>query len=341
MNSGYEAGGYGLINLDGTLTDRSKAIGRIARIAGQNSQLFLKGQPPKAEVAVVYNPLSYMVGGEQHLSESGAVRDSEIGVYRPFWRNNIPIDFVHLREVAQGLLKQYKLVFVPYPLMFTEAAARALQEFVNGGGTLVVEARCGWNDDRGYSQDIVPGFGLDKTFQVREGTLQMQEKVEIKLSADEKLLPGFTASSSILGRGIIEELVPYPGARVIGRFADGKAAMTVAEAGKGRAVAMGTFVAMANGQEQHAVTENFFLALARGAGVKPPVEVKGVAADAFLEVRMLEAGAQKALFLFNHSKQDVTVQLPLATGVNLETEKEESLGTVSLKAGEIRVYRVK
>ncbi len=341
MNSGYEAGGYGLINLDGTLTDRSKAIGQIARIAGKNSRLFTKGQPPKAELAVVYNPLSYMVGGEQHLSESGAVRDSEIGVYRPFWRNNIPIDFVHLRQVEQGLLKQYKLVFVPYPLMFTETAALALKEFVAGGGTLVVEARCGWNDDRGYSQDIVPGFGLDRTFQVREGTLQMQEKVDIKLVADPKLLPGFEGESLISGRGIIEELLPYPGAQVIGRFPDGRAAVTVTEPGKGRAIAIGSFVAMANGQEQHPGTEQFLLALARGAGVKPPLEVKGVPPDVFVEVRTLEAGSEKGLFLFNHGNQAVTAQLPFASGVNLETEKEEALGSVSLKAGDIRVYRVK
>jgi len=41
MNSGYESGGYGLINLDGTLTERSKAIGQIARVVDQNSALFL------------------------------------------------------------------------------------------------------------------------------------------------------------------------------------------------------------------------------------------------------------------------------------------------------------
>ncbi|MFB3903878.1 MAG: beta-galactosidase [Acidobacteriota bacterium] len=341
MSSGYEAGGYGLINLDGTLTERSKAIGRIARVAAKNSRLFTKGQPPTAQVAVVYNPLSYMVGGEQHLSESGAVRDSEIGIYRPFWRNNIPIDFIHLREVAQGVLKQYKLVFVPYPLMFTAGAAQGLKEFVNGGGTLIVEARCAWNDDRGYSQDIVPGFGLDQTFQVREGTLQMRDKVEIKLAGDQRLLPGLEAGMSIAGRGIIEELVPSAGARVIGRFPDGKPAMTVADAAQGRAVAIGSFVAMANGQEQHPATEQFLLALARGAGVKPPLEVKGVPPDAFLEVRTLEAGAEKVLFLFNHSSQTVTAQLPFTTGLNLETEKEEALARVTLEPGEIRVYRVK
>ncbi|RPI24639.1 MAG: hypothetical protein EHM61_16535 [Acidobacteria bacterium] len=342
MNSGYEAGGYGLINLDGTLTERSKAIGQIARVAGKNSRLFVKGMPPKAEVAAVYNPLSFMVGGEQHLSEAGAVRDSEIGIYRPFWQSNVPIDFVHLRDLEKGALKQYKLVFVPYPLMFRESAARALKDFVTGGGTLVVEARCGWNDDRGYSQDIVPGFGLDQIFKVREGRLQMQEKIEIRFKAvDERLLPGISAGLTINGKGITEELLPYEGARVLATFPNGQAAITVAESGRGRAVAMGSFVAMANGQEQHQPTEQFLLALARGAGVKPLVEVKGVPPGAFLEVRTLDAGDQKALFLFNHSAESVTAQLPYAGGVNLETEKEESLSSVALKPGEIRVYRLK
>ncbi|HXK59435.1 MAG TPA: beta-galactosidase [Acidobacteriota bacterium] len=341
MSSGYEAGGYGLINLDGTLTERSKAIGQIARVVDKNSALFVKGMPPQAEVAVVYNPLSYMVGGEQHLSEAGAVRDSQIGIYRPFWRNNIPIDFVHLREVKHGQLARYKLVFVPYPLMFRESSARALESFVSAGGTLVVEARCGWNDDRGYSQDIVPGFGLDQVFRVREGILKMQEKVEIRMtSADEKLLPGIQPGLSVMGRGIMEELLPYEGARTLASFSDGRTAMTVADFGKGRAVAIGSFVAMANGQEQHQQTEQFLLALAKGAGVRPPIELKGIPSNAFLEVRLLHAGDQKALFLFNHSAESLTAGLPFESGHNLETEKQERLAVVTLQPGEIKVYRV-
>ena len=58
MSSGYESGGFGLNNLDGTVTERAKVAGAIAAIVDRNQQLFLNAQPPRAEVAIVYNPLA-------------------------------------------------------------------------------------------------------------------------------------------------------------------------------------------------------------------------------------------------------------------------------------------
>ena len=65
MSSGYEAGGYGLINLDGTLTERAINAGKIADVVNRNQSLFLGGIPTKAEIGIVYNPLTQMVGGMQ------------------------------------------------------------------------------------------------------------------------------------------------------------------------------------------------------------------------------------------------------------------------------------
>ena len=86
MSSGYEAGGYGLIELDGTLTERARSLGALARVVDRHGALFARGRPPRAAVAIVYNPLAYLVGGEQHLSDAGAVRDSLTGIFRAFWR---------------------------------------------------------------------------------------------------------------------------------------------------------------------------------------------------------------------------------------------------------------
>ncbi len=338
MSTGYEAGGYGLINLDGTLTERSKAIGQLARLVDQNQELFLNSKPRKAEVAVVYNPLSYLVGGEQHLSETGAVRDSLIGIYQAFWRRNIPFDFTHLREVEQGLLQNYKVVFLPYPLMLTRQAAQQLGAFVKEGGTLVAEARAGWNDDRGHSQEVIPGFGLDEVFRVREGRLKMEEQVKITIRERDPLLGDLKAGDVLAGRGIREELVPRSGATTLADFEDGSAAVTVSTYGQGKAVAVGSFLGLANARERHSGNEAFFLALARAAGVRPPVSVEGIPEDAFLEVRVLESGDQELIFLFNHSKSELTPRLPFNRALNLETGQTDELSRVKLAPGEIRVY---
>src|SRR5207237_10346105 len=40
MSSGYESNGYGLIELDGTLTDRARAAGAFARVVSDNAAIF-------------------------------------------------------------------------------------------------------------------------------------------------------------------------------------------------------------------------------------------------------------------------------------------------------------
>ena len=65
MSSGYESGGYGLINLEGTITERARWAGNVAKAVDANQRLFLEAKPVPAEVAIVYNPLSYMVGGRR------------------------------------------------------------------------------------------------------------------------------------------------------------------------------------------------------------------------------------------------------------------------------------
>ena len=103
MSTGYESGGFGLIRLDGTITERARVAGGIARLVGEHSALFQAARPPRSEVAVVYNPLAHFVGGRQRAAAyagpqgevAGIERDSLLGVYRALFPTNVPLDFVH------------------------------------------------------------------------------------------------------------------------------------------------------------------------------------------------------------------------------------------------------
>jgi len=44
----------------------------------RNQRLFLQARPPRAQVAIVFNPLSYMVGGRQRAATSAGPQ-SEVG----------------------------------------------------------------------------------------------------------------------------------------------------------------------------------------------------------------------------------------------------------------------
>src|SRR5690606_35163187 len=117
-------------------------------------------KPVNAQVALVYNPLSQMVGGTRRVGNQDGHINSLIGYYRFLTDQNIPVDFIHRRDLESGDVSQYKLVIVPYALMITHKMADGLKKYVANGGNAFSEARLAWNDERGYTGGVIPGLGL-------------------------------------------------------------------------------------------------------------------------------------------------------------------------------------
>jgi beta-galactosidase len=316
MNSGFESNGYGLINLDGTLSERARAAGKVAQSIARNGRELLAAQPAPAQVAILFNRLSYMVGGSQPSPAGGgignATRDSLMGLHRAFFEQQIPVDFVHPDDVRQltDRLAPYKILFLPFPVMLSRDLAEGVTRYIRNGGTVVAEARLGWNDERGFASEIVPGFGLHEVFGAREKVIRPVEKVFLDLEPRAEL-PGLKAGEKALGEAFEEELEPASRqARVLARFADGAPAIVENSYGKGKAILAGTFLALACQREQDPATRHWILAMARAAGVTPEVEVSGQGSSE-LEVRRLVGERTQFLFAFNHSPKPAEAMLRL------------------------------
>ncbi|HEV2492265.1 MAG TPA: beta-galactosidase [Terriglobia bacterium] len=354
MSSGYESGGYGLINLDGTLTDRARAGGEVAGIVEKYAADFLAAKPAPASVGILSNRLSSMVGGaEPSLSRLGnAERDSLMGLHRAFFERQIPVDFVDPGDVTRGRLTQYKILFLPYPVMLSRDVAQGVMRFVKGGGTAVAEARLAWNDERGDASDIVPGAGLDEVFGAREKMIRPFDKLHLFIEPSPEL-PGFAPREVISTTAFEEDLEPSPGAHVLARFSDGAAGVVANTYGRGKAILIGSFPALGYQREHEGSTRRLLVALAESAGVTPEVEVSGSGAQD-LEVRRLVSDRVELLFVFNHSTTtaaDATIALRLpwpraeardvVTGNPVELEQPEGKTTLrrKLAVGEILVVR--
>ncbi len=319
MSTGYESGGFGLIRLDGTLTERARVAGGIARLVGEHSALFLGGRPVRSEVAVIYNPLAHFVGGRQRATPyggpqgevAGIERDSLLGVYRALFPSNVPLDFVHADHLKASELASYKLVVLPYPLMMPAAAAAELRDYVRAGGALVAEARAGWNDERGHAADTIPGLGLAEVVGARETDVQTVEKGKAALRAEDGL-PGLKPGDVLRGRWYEESLAPAPAARVVARFGSGAPAAVVSTFGKGKALMLGSYVSAGYVSQPGETGRRFFEGILDWAGVRRPVSVSGDP----VEVRLLESGREHLAFVFNHAATPattaVTVRVPLA-----------------------------
>lgn len=320
MSTGYESGGFGLIHLDGRLTERAKTAGAIARLVGANSRLFLDARPEAAELAVVYNPLSHFVGGRQRAAAYGGAqgevagieRDSLLGVYRALFPTNVPLDFVHADELTASSLASYRLVVLPYPLMLRAAAAAELGEYVRAGGALVVEARAGWNDENGRAASTIPGLGLAEVVGARETDVQTVAKGEARVRA-EAGFPGLAPGEVLPGRWYEEALeASSAAARVVARFGNGAAAAVVSTYGRGRTLMLGSYVSAGFVSQPEEATRRFYAGLLDWAGVVRPVAASGDP----VEVRLLEAGGDHLVFVFNHAATPATasirLRLPLA-----------------------------
>jgi beta-galactosidase len=316
MSSGYESGGFGMIQLDGTVTERAREAGAIARVVDRNQATFLHARPPRAEVAIVYNPLVHFVGGRQRATAyagpqgevAGIERDSLLGVYRALFPLNVALDYVHINELN---LQQYKLVILPYPLMLPEASAEALKAYVRGGGHLVAEARMGWSNESGAASERIPGMGLWEVMGCRETAVQTGDRGRTALRWTDAAWPGMSAGEQLPARWYEETLEPLSAdARVVARFAGDAPAAVASSYGRGQTLMLGSYVSAAYETAPSRETERFYAGLLKWAGVTPPASTGKV------EVRTLESGSDRLVFVFNHEKaaSDAGVSLPVQAG---------------------------
>jgi beta-galactosidase len=287
-------------------------------------------------VAIVYNPLAHFVGGRQRAAAStgpqgevaGIERDSLLGVYRSLFPLNVPLDYVHINELD---LRQYKLVILPYPLMLPLASAETLKAYVRGGGHLVAEARLGWSNESGAASERIPGMGLWEVMGCRETDVQTGDRGRTSLAWTDGAWPGMTAGERLPARWYEETLEPLStGARVVARFANDAPAAIASSYGRGKTLMLGSYVSAAYETAPSRETERFYAGLLKWAGVSVPAFTGKV------EVRTLESGADRVLFVFNHEKAptDASVSLRMPAGDYEATDLVEERPVASLRNGE-------
>lgn len=324
MSSGYESGGYGLINLDGTLTERAVSTGGIARVVDANQSLLLASRPVPASVGIVYNPLAQMVGGAQRRSDwPEANASSLMGYYRVFADQNIPVDFIHRNELERGDVSQYQLIIVPYPLMFTDEAAAGLRRFVEAGGHAVAEARLAWNDDRGHAAEIIPGAGLHEVFGVREDEVWMRPVPELELVASDHPMTAGLGTGVLRGSLHASTVTPLSADAQVLATIGGQPAVVASRYGAGETLFIGSYIGWGNHPEHHDTTRAFILRMAEWAGVEKPVTTSlDGRMDPPVIARLQENDDGYLLFLINHNAdgQDVTVTVRAADGAYAVSE---------------------
>lgn len=337
MSSGYESGGYGMIHLDGTLTDRSRHAGEIARIIQNNQDLLLAAHPEPAQAAVVFSPLVPLLGGYDEAGSRLAIHQAVAGYHRMFFERNLPLDVLSSRELAEDNLAQYKLVIVPYPLMLTAEEAGTLMQYVARGGHLFAEARPGWIDERGFAQPRIPGFGWDQMLGVRETQVIPGKEFQVRWGTAEFRTMTFAEQFATEGSS----------AHVVASLADGTPIAFESQYQKGSAIVLGSFAGQENYTNpvpMHPLAD----ILIRWAGLTKPE----LQAPPLLELRQMQAPQGRFVFFFNHGDRSAQVHFSrelerpagsvreITTGQRITTQGSHLNLEAEVPPRTVRVYRI-
>ena len=117
------------IGWDGTIADRVRAAGALARVIGRNPALFGPLRPRPAQIAIAYDPRLTAVASR-----------ALVDIYRVFFERNTAVDFIHLDEIAAGMAGRYRLVVADSLSTLPAGAAEALKAYAAAGGTLITSS---------------------------------------------------------------------------------------------------------------------------------------------------------------------------------------------------------
>jgi beta-galactosidase len=232
---GEEQALFGLFDHDGT---PSWKVDEFARIAREFQQLAKFGFPryPRPEVAIAYSFDSFIAShpnGPSSTTRQYFQADYTQQVeeaFDPLFRANMDVAIVN---VGNHDLSRYKLVIVPADYVMDAAGAKALREYVSGGGTVLMTALSAKVDERAqWFETPLPGR-LSDVFGLKTNEFY---RVDSALTFE---LNGASIASGVRWYEVLEPTT----AAVLARFTntpEHSPAVTINKYGKGSAIYLAT-----------------------------------------------------------------------------------------------------
>jgi beta-galactosidase len=313
-------GAFGPFGMDGSVTPRAEAAGRVARWANAHPEIW-RARPVKGDVGIVFVPESEIFNYVQQ-GDTNHYAQSARGAYQAFFDSNIQADWVSLDRIAD-----YPLVYLPYPIMLEQATARKLTEYVERGGALVSEGLPGYFGDRGRAGTVQPNLGLDQLFGARESYVEFTPDLLERLTLD-------VLGSRIPGRYFLQEY-RAAGGTSRGSYASGAVAAVENRFGKGRTLLIGTFPGAGYYLGRSAAAREFFARLLGWAGIEQQVR----SSDDRIKARLHAGGGGTYLWVVNPTRTAGIATLTLSPKLPSIGKAEDvwERAAVSVKGRQVEV----
>ena len=311
--TGVEAGGFGLVNYDGSLTDRAEAAGEVCDVLQKHAKLLRSARPAPAEIAIFHSPrTSIHAFGD---GDEGMYTRSLRGVYRALFKAGLPVDILVAEQLMSRNLSRYRIIYLPFAYTLSAREAAQLKSYVAGGGTLYAEMWCGFKDDRTFLYETVPGGGLAEVLHCKEVQTAPQQNAVMRIARSHKAVASLPLGAELPVFRWREDLALLDGAELIASFADASPAIVAGTFGKGKTLYVATPLTRAYDESLNTNAYKLLTDAASWAGVRPPVEVQREPPAAPIEVRVLDASnGRRVVIVLNHGEAKTVVRLMRGDG---------------------------
>lgn len=246
-------GAFGPYGMDGSRTPRSEMVSTITKWASAAEQQPLwHARPVRGDIGIVYVPETQLFTYAQQ-GDAEFFTQATQGAYQAFFASNIQADFVHLDDIDD-----YEVLYLPFPIMLTEATAARLTAWVEAGGTLLSEGCPAYFSDHAKVGTTQPNRGLDKLFGVVQSNVEFMPDILDDLTVR---IDGHTVSA-----GIFQQSYQPTTGTAIGWYANGEVAAVEHRYGTGRTRLVGSFPSIGYYRHGDQATATYFAQLLRWAG---------------------------------------------------------------------------
>ena len=344
---GRETPTWGLSFLDGEETTWLKAFSESGLVLQKNAEFILDAKPKKAEIAILYNPENQIFAWASTGNEKTAT-DSLLGYHRALYERNYIVDFIHPIEFEKDILNNYKVLVIPFPYVINKTIADKIIHWVENGGVLITESyTAGWNIENGHHEKVVPGYGLDKVFKIKQSLVEPADEGVVNIKMD-KDLPFIKKNENVTG-ALVKETFFNNGAQVLASFECDKAAITLSKFGKGKAIQIGSYIALEYHRKKEVNNGNLLAGLVEfTSNISKP----SIPENKKIRVDVLSKNDEKMVIVQNLEKMDanVTIKIPGEKFLSLieqfsgDKVKCKNIGAgvefkLKLYPKEVRVYR--
>ena len=296
-------GAFGPYGMDGSRTDRSRMASAIGKWATAPEQAPLWRSPPiKGPIGIAYVPETQLFTYAQQ-GKTAAYAQSMQGVYQGFFDLNVQAEWVHIDhiddELANGELA-YDTLYLPFPIMLTQAHADKLRDWVAAGGTLVAEGCPAYWGDGAHVGPTQPNLGLDALFGARESYVEFTPDLLGDLVVNLSGIP-------VRGGVFLQAYRPTTGTAV-GWYEDGRVAAVEHHYGQGRTRLLGTMAGVGYAAHPGNRSPAFFADVLAWAGQRQAVTVS----DPRLIARLHDGEGGTYLWVANPKRHEIPARLVLS-----------------------------